>query len=151
MIESDLDAQTRRRSAVAVVIAACTALVAVGCGPVQSTSGISDAQASMERARIHDAAEYSPYEYERAQHFLYKAKHEWGYSNFEAARNYALEARRAADAAYDNTHEAPWRGHPIYGFDLRPEAIEQFEEELEDADDMDAVDDIDESDLSETE
>ena len=151
MIESDLDARARRHCALAVVIAACAALVAVGCGPVQSTSGISDAQASMERARIHDAAEYSPYEYERAQHFLYKAKQQWGYSNFEAARNYALEARRAADAAYDNTHEAPWRGHPIYGFDLRPEAIEQLEEELEDADDMDAVDDIDESDLSETE
>lgn len=122
------------------------ATILLGCGPVESTVGISDAEASLKRATVEDADTYSPYEYARAQHFLYKAKQEWGYSNFETARDYALEARRAADAALDNTIEAPWRGHPIYGFDDRPDEIEELEERLEAADDFDEMDRVDDLD-----
>lgn len=120
--------------------------VLIGCGPVQSTSGISSAEGSLERARVHDAEQYSPYEYYRAQHYLYKAKEEWGYSNFETARDFAREARRAADAAIDNTNEAPWRGHPIYGFEEWNEEFEQLTQEFEEAEERDELEELDEID-----
>lgn len=120
--------------------------VFIGCGPVQSTTGISDAETSIERARVHDAIDHSPYEYYRAQHYLYKAKEEWGYSNFEKARDYAREARRAADAAIDNTHEAPWQGHPIYGFEEWSEELEAARQEIEDATQLEQLDELDTSD-----
>lgn len=127
------------------IIATVMAVAAIGCGPVQSTSGISQAEAAVERARVHDADEYSPYEYRRAELYLYKAKHQWGYSNFEAARDYSRQARRAASAAIDNTHEAPWQGHPVYGLDGRPDEIEELEQRFEQADDIDDVQQIDDT------
>ncbi len=120
-------------------IAVLALAVVASCGPSQSTYGLAQAEASIESARVHDADEYSPYEYARAEHYLYKAKQEWGYSNFEAARDYATEARRAADAALNNSLEAPWRGHPIYGFDGRPDDVDEMQEEMEEADDLDDV------------
>lgn len=136
-----------RRSGIVVAVSiltvvALSGVAASGCGPVQSTAGISEAEGSVERARVHDAGEYSPYEYERAQHYLYKAKEQWGYSNFEAARDYAVEARRAADAALDNTHEAPWQGHPLYGLEEWPEEIDEMEQRLDEAEDVEAVDEV---------
>ncbi len=131
----------------AALIPLAILLVLVGCGPVQSTSGISSAEGSLERARVHDAEEYSPYEYYRAQHYLYKAKEEWGYSNFETARNYAREARRAADAAISNSQEAPWRGHPIYGFERWSEEFEQLKQEMEQAEERDELEELDELDV----
>lgn len=115
------------------------ALTTVACGPVQSTSEISAAEGYLERARVNDAETLSPYEYERAELYLYKAQQEWGYSNFEAARDFADVARRAARAAIDNAREAPWRGHPIYGFDM-PGDMEQYQQELRDSTDPSAVD-----------
>ena len=132
----------RRLFSLSTVVVTLVVVTAFGCGPVQSTAGISGAEASVERARIHDAEDYSPYEYERAAQYLYKAKEEWGYSNFEAARDYAREARRAADAALDNTHEAPWQGHPIYGMDERPEEVDAMQDQLEEAEDVDQVDEV---------
>lgn len=132
----------RRILAPALFVAAVIPML-VGCGPVQSTAGISDAEASMSRAEMHDAHLYSPYEYYQAQHYLYKAKQQWGYSNFETARDYADEARRAANAAHRNAQEAPWRGHPVYGTE-RPGEIEDFEEQLQEVDDLDEVEDLDE-------
>ena len=132
---------------VAAVLFGSAALLSVGCGPVQSTTGISAAEGSIERARVHDAEQYSPYEYYRAQHYLYKAKEEWGYSNFETARDYAREARRSADAAIANTQEAPWRGHPIYGFEQWDEEFEQLRRELEEAEEQGDLEEIDELDV----
>ena len=131
---------------VALACAALISLLAPGCGPTQSTVGISSAESSLEQARVHDAETYSPYEYHQAVHYLYKAKYHWGYSNFEVASDYARLARRAADAAQDNAREAPWRGHPIYGFDDRSEGVEELEQQLESTDDFDQLEDLDEID-----
>lgn len=131
------------RPLVLLVLAAGAAVVLSGCGPVESTVGISDAEAELQRAETHDADVYSPYEYYRAEHFLYKAKEEWGYSNFEAARDYATVAQRAARAAYNNAREVPWEGHPVYGFDDFPDDIERLQRDLEGADDFDDMDRID--------
>ncbi len=122
------------KSWVVVLLLVCFGLTA--CGPVQSTTRISNAEVALERARVNDAEMHSPYEYYRARHYLHKAKEEWGYSNFEAARDYAVEAQRAATAAIDNTREAPWRGHPVLGRDARPEDVEAM-----DSDELDPFDD----------
>ncbi len=127
-------------------LGAALLMVAVACGPTQSTTGISAAESSLEQARVHDAETYSPYEYERAVHYLYKAKYHWGYSDFEVASDYAREARRSADAALNNAREAPWRGHPIYGFDERPSDVDDLEDKMESTDDLDQLEDLDEID-----
>lgn len=127
---------------VLTVLVVSLAVVATSGCAVKSTVSISSAEASVERARIHDAEDYSPYEYERAQLYLYKAKEQWGYSNFEAADEYAIEARRAANAAIDNTIEAPWQGHPVYGLEERPDEVDELERQLEQADDVSDVDEV---------
>ena len=125
-----------RVSRVSLALALVAAALLIGCGPVQSTQRISNAEVAMERARVNDAMEHSPYEYYRAKHYLYKAKQEWGYSNFEASRDYAVEARRAAEAALDNTREAPWQGHPVLGRNAHPDDIKALsEDELDPFDD----------------
>ncbi len=109
-----MKSQTRTTSRLYSSILFCLAIVtfAVGCGPIQSTSRISDAEVSIERARVAEAEIRAPYEFYSAYHYLYKAKEEWGYSEFEAAYDYATLARRAADAAALKSKEDPWAGHP---------------------------------------
>jgi hypothetical protein len=85
----------------------------VGCGPVGATARIGDAEASLERARVAEAQERAPYEYHMAAYYLHKAKEEWGYSDFEAARDYATEAKRSAEAASLKAKEDPWSGSPV--------------------------------------
>lgn len=103
----------RRYGRRVVPAALIAALLAGGCGPVQSTSHIHSAEATFEKARVAKAHEKSPYEYYRAQNYLYKAKEEWGYSDFEAAIDYAEQALEEADAAVQNAKEAPWEGSPV--------------------------------------
>ncbi|TXD35998.1 DUF4398 domain-containing protein [Lujinxingia vulgaris] len=103
----------------ALLLVALGALL-VGCGPIQATQRISEAEVAMERARVADADQHSPYEYTSAANYLYKAKEEWGYSQFEAAYDYATQARRAAESALINAREAPWPGHPVLGRDKSP-------------------------------
>ena len=90
-------------------------LLAVGCGPVQSTQRISQAEVAFERARVVEAHQKAPYEYKSAQYYLHKAKEEWGYSDFEASYDYATEAKSAAEAARLKAKEDPWPGHPVLG------------------------------------
>jgi hypothetical protein len=98
-----------RRPAIFLIL---TALL-VGCGPVGSTVRIGDAEASLERARVADAQDRAPYEYHMAAYYLHKAKEEWGYSDFEASRDYATEAKRSAEAALLKSKEDPWTGSPV--------------------------------------
>ncbi len=67
----------------------------------------------MERARVAEAHLSAPYEYYGAKLYLHKAKEEWGYSDFEASRQYAVEAQRQADAALRKAKEDPWEGSPV--------------------------------------
>ena len=89
------------------------AFVLSGCGPVTSTQRIGEAEVALERARVAEADQKSPYEYYSAKFYLYKSKHEWGYSDFEASLDYATEAKRAAEAALLKAKEDPWGGSPV--------------------------------------
>ncbi len=142
-IADDSAAYLIRTCALRALLVGLGVALLIGCGPVQSTSGISEAETSLERARVHDAVDHSPYEYYRAELYLRKAKHAWGYSEFEKARDYAREARRAADASIDNTHEAPWQGHPIYGHDEWTEELEAARREITRSRQLDIINQID--------
>ncbi|MGM0558359.1 MAG: DUF4398 domain-containing protein [Myxococcota bacterium] len=112
------------------------AAATTGCGPVQSTQRISQAEVAFERARVVEAHQKAPYEYKSAQYYLHKAKEEWGYSDFEAAYDYATEAKGAAEAARLKAKEDPWPGHPVLGereidaakTDLGPEGYDDEED-----------------------
>lgn len=85
----------------------------VGCGPVQSTSRISDAKVAFARARVAEAHKKAPFEYYSAQYYLHKANEEWGYSDFEAAYDYATRAEEDAREATIKAKEDPWPGSPV--------------------------------------
>lgn len=97
-------------------------ILTTGCGPIQSTQRISEAEVAFERARVANAEANAPYEFWSAHHYLYKAKEEWGYSDFEASYDYATQARRAAEAALLKAREDPWAGHPV----LDPEEFQKI-------------------------
>ena len=75
------------------------ALGAVGCGPIQSTSLILDADTQLEAARAADAPKFAPYEYTLAEAYLHKAREESGYAQFEASIDFASKARELAKDA----------------------------------------------------
>jgi hypothetical protein len=106
-------AARRRRRGIVAVAFALLLVTLIGCGPVQSTSRISDAKVAFARARVVEAHEKAPYEYYSAQYYLHKAKEEWGYSDFEAAYDYASKAEEAARTAIIKAKEDPWPGSPV--------------------------------------
>lgn len=102
----------QRRSLFATLLIALTIALAA-CGPVRSTAQISDAEAALERARVVEAHTKAPFEYYSAKEYLRKAREEWGYSDFEAAKDYADEATRRAVDARNKAKENPYTGSPV--------------------------------------
>ncbi len=111
--------------AILYAFAAVCLLALTGCGPVTATAGINDAEYALERARVADADESAPYEYYTARHFLQKAKEEWGYSDFQAAADYAEASKKSSDAALLKAKEDPWNGSPV-----SDEKVRQARQEL---------------------
>lgn len=77
--------------------------VLYGCGPVESTSLIVQADTNLHNAKTADAEKNSPYEYYSAEQYLHKAREKWGTSDFEYAIDYAKEARDFAKKARDRS------------------------------------------------
>jgi hypothetical protein len=73
-----------------------------GCGPVQSTAYLLDAEVQIEAARTAGADKYAPYEWTSANLYIRKAREEVGYSDFEAAVDFAQKASKFANQARDN-------------------------------------------------
>lgn len=70
-----------------------------GCGPIQSTSLIVDAQAELAAARTVEAATHAPFEFTAAEVYLDKAKEEQSYAEFEVAVRFAQKALSCARVA----------------------------------------------------
>ena len=70
-----------------------------GCGPVQSTSALIDADVEIEGARAAGAATGAAYEFTSAEAYLHKAREQSGYAQFESAITYASRARELAKDA----------------------------------------------------
>jgi len=73
--------------------------VAAGCGPVQSTAYLIDADIALEAARTADAETYAPYEFTAARLYLLKAREEVGYSDYDVALDFAKKASKYANEA----------------------------------------------------
>ena len=72
------------------------AVAAGGCGPVESTVLIVEADTAFHNAKTVDAKKKSPYEYTAAEQYLHKAREMWGTSDFEYSIDYATKARDLA-------------------------------------------------------
>ncbi len=94
----------------ALVALAATALA---CGPTQSTVRINEAEVALEKAVLNEAENLAPYEYFKAKEYLYKAKEEWGYSDFEAALDYADRSKEYAEKATVKSKGTPMDAKPI--------------------------------------
>ncbi len=97
------------RLLLALVVLAAVA----GCGPIQSTAALIDADVEVEAARAAGAPQSSPYEFTGAEAYLRKAREVSGRAQYEAsakfaekARDLAREARKNAIAA-TNKQETP--------------------------------------------
>ena len=73
-----------------------TALAIGGCGPVESTTLIIEADTAFHNAKTADAETKAPYEYTAAEQYLHKAREMWGTSDFEYAIDFATKARDLA-------------------------------------------------------
>ena len=80
-----------------VALAALGLIMAVGgCGPVESTVLIVEADTAFHNAKTVEAKRKSPYEYTAAEQYLHKAREMWGTSDFEYSIDYATKARDLA-------------------------------------------------------
>ncbi len=68
----------------------------MACGPTQSTALIMDADVQLAAATSAQAEALAPYEWTAARQYLHKAREEQGYSDYEAAIEFAEKARRYA-------------------------------------------------------
>jgi hypothetical protein len=87
------------RSRLILLVPALAFLAA--CGPITSSSAISDAEKALTDARKAEAPEYAPYEFTKADTFLTKAKWLDGAGQFELAGKYARDAREAAQQSVE--------------------------------------------------
>ncbi len=85
----------RRLLAVLAVVAG----VGSGCGPIQSTAYLLDAEVQIQAAKTAGAESYAPYEWTSANLYIRKAREEVGYSDFEAGVEFAQKASKYANEA----------------------------------------------------
>ncbi len=85
---------------------------AAGCGPVQSTSALIDADVELEGARAAGAATAAPFEFHSAEAYLHKAREKSGYAQYEAAIDLANRARELAKDAHKKAAAATHRDQP---------------------------------------
>ncbi|MCI0571613.1 MAG: DUF4398 domain-containing protein [Myxococcaceae bacterium] len=72
---------------------------AAGCGPIQSTAYLLDAEVQIQAARTAGAEKLALYEWTGANLYLEKAREEAGYSDYEVAVKFAERAAKLAAEA----------------------------------------------------
>ncbi len=78
----------------------------VGCGPVQSTAYLLDADVQIQAAKTAGAEKYAQYEWTSANLYIKKAREEVGYSDFEAGVEFAQKASKYANEAREKAMSA---------------------------------------------
>jgi len=71
----------------------------VGCGPIQSTASLIDAEVALEAARAAGAPGSAPYEYTAAEAYLHKSREVSGRARYEESAIFAARARDLAKEA----------------------------------------------------
>lgn len=80
-----------------------------GCGPIQSTGALIDADVEIEGARAAGAGTAAPYEFHSAEAYLHKARMLAGRAQYESATTYASRARELAKDAHRKSAAASQR------------------------------------------
>lgn len=88
-----------KRPATWSLLAVALAVYAAGCGPIEATAVINDAEVALSGARAARAYDHSPYEYVTAELYLEKAREERGYAHFGRAIEYGRKAAQSARQA----------------------------------------------------
>ena len=81
-----------------------------GCGPVQSTAYLLDAEVQIEAARTAGADKLAPFEWTASNLYIHKAREEVGYSNYETGVEFAQKASRFAREARSKAMAASSKG-----------------------------------------
>ncbi len=96
-----------------LVLAVVALALVAGCGPIQSTASLIDADIEVEAARAAGAPQSSPYEFVGAEAYLHEAREVAGRAQYDAsatfaerARDLAKEARKNAAAASNKAQES---------------------------------------------
>ena len=92
--------------------------LAMGCGPVESTSIKWQVESRLARAEKLGGDRYAPYEMTAARLYLHKGKEEAGYADFEAAIDYLHKARLLAKQAEEKS-EAGSKLDPLRPSELK--------------------------------
>lgn len=85
-----------------ILLALLAVSALAGCGPIQSTASLIDAEVALEAARAAGAQQSSTYEYTLAEAYLNKAREVSGYAQYEAATRFAAKARDLGNEARKN-------------------------------------------------
>lgn len=83
----------------AAVAVGAAAVLLGGCGPIESTAVIGEAEVEIAGARAADAETKATYEFVSAELYLEKAREERGYADYQAAVDYARKAAELAREA----------------------------------------------------
>jgi hypothetical protein len=83
-----------------------------GCGPIQSTSALIDADVELEGARAAGAPAAAPYEFTTAEAYLKKSRELAGHSQYENSAAFAARAREVAKEARVKALAASNRSEP---------------------------------------
>ena len=89
-----------------LVLALFALAAAAGCGPIQSTPALIEADIEVEAARSAGAVAAAPYEFTSAEAYLRKAREEASYAQYQAATDFALRARDLAKEAREKASNA---------------------------------------------
>ena len=89
-----------------LVLAFLALAAAAGCGPIQSTPALIEADVELEAARSAGAPAAAPYEFTSAEAYLRKAREEAGYAQYQPATDFALRARDLAKEAREKAINA---------------------------------------------
>jgi hypothetical protein len=84
----------------------------VGCGPIQSTSALIEADVDVEAARSAGAPASATYEYVGAEAYLHKAREEAGKGQYDSSTEFARKASELARAARAKALEATQKESP---------------------------------------
>lgn len=80
-----------------------------GCGPIQSTGALIDADVEIEGARAAGASTAAPLEFHSAEAYLHKARELAGHAQYESATTFASKARELAKEAHKKAAAASQR------------------------------------------